>query len=356
MNVTVRSTDLARELAFLERLLSKWPTLPVLNNALIQSHEGWLHMSATDLETALVTSCQASIETDGVITLPVKKLHDLAKSLPDADINIFKDQRGIRVTSGAFNSRLQTLPPEDFPQIAAMEGDVVTLQRHVLRELAAKVHYAIPTKSARSLIQGALLTLPENAMSLVATDTHRLSIAAGTRTGGAAPSIVIPRGTLEALTNMVTDSGDGELSYSCSERHMFFEVDGRLLVSRRLEGQFPAYQRVLPKENTKIAKIERLGFITMLQRCVLISDAITIAVDANSLAVAAVSKDVGDALETMACEYEGERAEVSLNGKYALEWLEAARGSSITLSLGNDKAPALLTDDNYVGVIMTRRK
>jgi DNA polymerase III subunit beta len=357
MNVTVRSGDLARELAFLEKIVSKKPTLPVLANVMFQSHEGWLHMSATDLEIALVTSCPATIEADGVITLPAKKLLDLAKSLPDADITIVKDQRGsIRLTSGAFVSRLQTLPPEDFPQISAMEGDVTVLQRHVLRDLALRVQYAIPSKSARSLIEGALLRLPVNEIALVATDSHRLSVAGAERVGAEMPSIVIHRNTLEALTSLLTESVDGDLNYSCGERHLFFEIDGRLLVSRRMEGSFPAYQRVLPKKNEKIAQIERLGLITMLRRSVLISEAVTIAIENGAVAVAAISTDVGDALETLACEYVGERAEVSLNGKYALEWLETASGQHVTLALHDDKNPALFTDGNYVGVIMVRRK
>ncbi len=356
MNLTVRSSDLARELAFLEKVVSKKPTLPVLANVMLQSHEGWLHMSATDLEIALVTSCQATIETDGLITLPAKKLLDLAKSLPDADIQIVKDARGISLVSGSFKSRLQTLPPEDFPQLAQMEGDTATLQRSVMRDLASKVRYAVPAKSARSLIEGALLTFPENAVTLVATDIHRLSIGAGTRTGPAGPSIVIPRNTLDALMGLLADSGEGEMTFSCSERHMFFDIDGRLLVSRRMEGQFPAYQRVIPKDNSKIAKVDRLMLMTMLQRAVLISEVVTIAIESGTLAVAAVSVEVGDALETMPVEYDGARADIALNGLYVLEFLETARGSVVTLALEDDKKPALLTDDNYVGVIMTRRK
>ena len=357
MHVIVASSDLVRELTVLARLVPKKSTLPILSNVLIQAADGWCHLSATDLEVGLVTAAQATVGEAGDLTLPVAKLVELAKSLPNTDITISAVKGVVKFTAAGFNSRLQALSAADFPAIPTPEGTSITLPRGPFRDLIRKTSFAINEGDKRHLVRGALLTLPENAFGLVATDSHRLALAPATRVGPAAEPALLPSKALEHLSTLLGDSGEGDLTFSHTDRHLFFEIDGRVLVSRRIDGKFPNYERIIPKDNDKVVTLDRQAFATIVKRQLLIADIVTLTLHGGALDVTSSSAEVGDAIERLPVSgYDGPKLEIKLNGSYVVDFLDAASSPTVTLALTDGKSPALFADGDYINVVMSMRQ
>lgn len=355
MNVACVSSDLVRELAVLERVVTKRPALPILSNVLLQASNGWLHMSVTDLEVGLVTACQATVAQDGEVTLPAKRLSDLIKTFPSTStVGILQDKNAVRVTAEGFNSRLQALPAQDFPVIPTAEGTSATLPRAVLRDIIRKVRFAINEGDSRHLVRGALLTLPENGVGLVATDSHRLSLAFGTRTGPALEPVLLPTKCIDHVATLLADAGDGDIVFSHSDRHLFFELDGRLMVSRRMEGKFPNYERIIPQNEHKIT-LDRGALLTTINRQLLIDEVMNFIVEEGLLDITSASADIGDAIERLPAGYTGGKLEIKMKGEYVADFLTAATSPTITLELKDSRTPAMFTDGTYINVIMGMR-
>src|SRR5207248_5893502 len=232
---------------------------------------------ATDLEVALRSKCQATIAKGGSLTLPAKKFYEIVRSLPETDIRIAEDKGGVKVAADRFDSRMQTLPREDFPPLPESGGSPsAALPRAALKEMVAKTHFAITGEDTRYFLNGALFVLRPDTMSLVATDGHRLALVTVPRDGKATKDAdevraILPKKTLGELARLLQD-GDEDIRYERGENHLFFDVGGRLLISRMIDGQFPAYERVIPKGNDKHVEFERDRLTNAVRRVALLSN------------------------------------------------------------------------------------
>src|SRR5207244_2322721 len=236
-----------------------------------------VRMLATDLEVALRSQCQASVSKGGSLTLPAKKLYEIVKALPETDVRIEQDKNGVKVAADRFDSRMQTLPREDFPTLPESSGTVsAQLPRTALREMVNKTQFAITGEDTRFFLNGALFVLRPDEMSLVATDGHRLALVTVPRDGKAnkdadESKAILPKKTLGELGRLLTE-GEGDINYERGENHLFFDVGGRLLISRMIDGQFPAYERVIPKGNDKHIEFERDRLTNAVKRVALLSN------------------------------------------------------------------------------------
>src|SRR6478752_3687151 len=182
MELVVRKTDLLRELQLFQGIVERKNTIPILANVLLEAAGGEVKMLATDLEVGLRSKCAATVSKPGSLTLPAKKLYEIVKALPETDVRIEEDKGGVKVAADRFDSRMQTLPREDFPTLPDPGGAGTTaLPRAALREMVAKTQLAITGEDTRFFLNGALFVLKPNEMSLVATDGHRLAIVTVTR-------------------------------------------------------------------------------------------------------------------------------------------------------------------------------
>jgi len=275
MELVVRKNDLLRELQLFQGIVERKNTIPILANVLMEAKGDEVRFLATDLEVALRSKCTASVTKGGSLTLPAKKLYEIVKSLPETDIRITEDKTGVKVAAERFESRMQTLPREDFPTLPeAGSGASATLARTPLREMVTKTQFAITGEDTRYFLNGALFVLKPDSMSLVATDGHRLALVTAERDGkakdGEEDRPILPKKTLGELGRLLTE-GDGDVSYERGENHLFFEVGGRLLISRMIDGQFPAYERVIPKGNDKHIEFERDRLTNAVRRVALLS-------------------------------------------------------------------------------------
>src|ERR671919_314694 len=177
MELVVPKTELLRELQLFQGIVERKNTIPILANVLLEAKGDEVRMLATDLEVALRSRCHASVAKGGSLTLPAKKLYEIVKSLPETDVRIEEDKNGVKVAADRFDSRMQTLPREDFPTLPESTGTFsATLPREVLKQMVAKTQFAITGEDTRYFLHGALFILRPESMGLVSTDGHRLAL------------------------------------------------------------------------------------------------------------------------------------------------------------------------------------
>ena len=367
MEFVVRKNDLLRELQLFQGIVERKNTIPILANVLVEAKGDELRLSATDLEVGLRSTCAATITKSGSLTLPAKKLFEIVRSLPETDIRIAEEKNGVRVTADKFDSRIQTLPREDFP--ALPEGGAAPstmLPGATVKEMIAKTQFAITGEDTRYFLNGALLVLKGNAMSLVATDGHRLALVTATREGADAEDdikAILPKKTLNELAKLLSD-GDGPVRYERGENHLFFEVGGRVLISRMIDGQFPAYERVIPKGNDKHLEFERDRLASAVKRVALLSNersrSVKFEIEAGKVDVLSSSPEIGEAKETLPVDYTGTSMQICFNAQYVLDFLSVVTTDVVALDLKDEASQAVMTPVGadgyeYTYVIMPMR-
>jgi len=357
MDVTVNTQILAQELKLLEKIAASKPTIAVLGNVLLRADD-LLYLYATDAEIGLSTSVSAFIAAKGSTTLPAKKFLAIVDQMPDADVRITLEGTVVHLQCGSFKSRLQSLPPQDFPAMPAMEGTMIEVPAPMFQSLIDKVRYAISEKGERPELSGALLTVQEGNLSMVATDGKRLAVAriVGGFNGDVI-SALIPSKTLDIINGLTTDKN---ITFSRGERLLFFQMGPRLMFSRQVDGRYPAYERIIPKEHDKTVTVSRQTLASALRRVGLVADETQHAMDLHftngSVAIRSSSAQVGDADETVSTAYEGEDISVMLNWKMLLQFLEAAVGKSVNIQMKTPQHALLLTDgENFLNVLSVIR-
>lgn len=350
MNITVNSQLLAQEIRILSKVSNPKSTIQILSHVLLKA-EDQLSLTATDLEVGIQTGCQATVGEQGQFTLPTKPLLDLLERLPNADVTF--DEKG-NIASGGFRSRLSSLPPADFPPLPLPNGEEpAILSASALRSLVERSRYAISEKEQKFVLKGALLTLTGTVAAMVATDGKRLSIVTANRQAGPDTAVIVPMKTLDAILDQTPS---GEVAFSKSDRHLFFNYGKRMLVSRLIDGEFPKYQRIIPKANNNVATVDRGALIAAIRRVGLVAEVLNMRFSNGAIDLSSRSMEIGNADETLAAKYEGEEISVNLNWKFLLDFLEHANEPTVTIAAKDNKTPLLLTDGaDFINVLMVIR-
>lgn len=355
MLVTLNSQHLAAELRLLAKIVPAKPAVAILSHALLTASDGELQFYATDLEVALGTRCAASVDLPGETTLPVAKLLQIAEQLPDDDVSIEVEKAQATIRCGAFTSRLRALPVDDFPEPPQPEGQGTVLDAAALRLLIDRTRHATSAAATKYVLKGSLLACAGGVAAMVATEGKRLALAT-VSIAGPDLSLVIPAKALDVIAGGVEQ---GDVQVTVGDRHLFFAYDRRLLTSRKLDGEFPAYRRIIPTENNLKVSVNRSMLAAALRRVVLAAEengAVYFDVAPGQLEITAASVGVGSANETVPVNYDGQPLKVCINGNYVLDFLNAASEETVTLALKDAKAAALLTAGvDHVGVIMLMR-
>ena len=366
MEIVVRKNDLLRELQLFQGIVERKNTIPILANVLIEAKGDEIRLLATDLEVALRSRCSASVGKSGSLTLPAKKLYEILKALPETDVRIVEDKNGVKVSADRFDSRIQTLPREDFPTLPESSGKSrAALPRNALKEMVAKTHFAITGEDTRYFLNGAKFVIKPGSLTLVATDGHRLALVEVTHTIGVTEEVgvILPKKTLLELGKLLVE-GDGDVLFESGENHLFFEVSGRILISRMIDGQFPAYERVIPKGNDKHIEFERERLTNAVKRVALLSNersrAVKLEVKTGKVEVTSSSSEFGEAREELAVDYAGGPLTISFNAQYVLDFLNVVETDSVMLSLKDDVSQAVMKPVgaqgyDYTYVIMPMR-
>lgn len=355
MRITVNSKVLEYEIRLLNNVITTKSVLPILSHILFRAEDA-LYLSATDLNVAMTTTCAATVTEMGAVTLPAKRLLDLLTQLPEGDIQISVEKNQVRLTVGAFTTRLAMFNPQDFPQIPVAIGAVSSLPAQDMRLIVERTMFAIGKDASQYVLKGSLLSVRETVFAMVATDGKRLSVATASCQNGQVRTVIVPLKTLEALLAFCFGT---DILFSTDEKHLFFVNGHRLLVSQMLEGQFPKYERIIPKNNELRALIDRIKLADALRRVGVVSgesQAVNFIMTDGHLDLVASTAGIGDAIEGMDAQYTGPELKITVNGSYVLDFLDRAGQQLVTIDLKDNLSPMLFTDgQDFINVVMVMR-
>src|SRR5207237_228317 len=257
MEITVSKFELLKELTATSGVVERKTTIPILSNYLFEASGDRLSLTATDLDLSLRTSCSIKVKKEGSCTIPARKLHDYVKLLPDADITIkLLENHWVSIRCGRSNTKMVGMARSNFPSLPGFPtAGVVKIPAQVLRSMIAKTGFAIASEESRYTLNGALMVLKPESITMVATDGHRLSHIerSGERFEGVSGEMktLVPKKAMDELKSLL-DSTDAEvIEFAKDESTLFFRIGQRLLTSRQLTGQFPNYGAVWPKNSNK---------------------------------------------------------------------------------------------------------
>ncbi|HSL22627.1 MAG TPA: DNA polymerase III subunit beta [Vicinamibacterales bacterium] len=369
MELVVPKNDLLRELQLFQGIVERKNTIPILANVLIEAEGDHVRMAATDLEVGLRSQCRASVAKGGSLTLPAKKLYEIVRALPETDVRIEEDRNGVKVAADRFDSRMQTMARDDFPTMPESRGAMETLKRDELRQMITRTQFAITGEDTRYYLNGAQFIIRGDGMSLVATDGHRLALITVPRAlpKGRKPDeemrVILPRKTLSELAKLLAEA-DGDVSFEKGENHLFFDVGGRLLISRMIDGQFPAFERVIPKSNDKSVEFDRDRLTSAVRRVALMSNersrAVRFQIDTGRVEIASSSPEFGEAHEALTVEYAGPSMQICFNAQYILDFLGVVETEIVALEFKDEMSQAVMKPVgaegyDYTYVIMPMR-
>jgi len=369
MELVVRKADLLRELQLFQGIVERKNTIPILANVLMDANGTEVRFAATDLEVGLRSRCKADVAKGGSLTLPAKKLFEIVKALPDTDVRIEEDKGGVKVAAERFDSRIMTMPRDDFPSLPEGSGATeASLSRDAEKQMVAKTQFAITGEDTRYFLNGALFVLRPADMSLVATDGHRLALVTVKREPAESEAVgesrtILPKKTLLELGRLLAEGGD-VVRFEKGENHLFFEVGGRVLISRTIDGQFPAYERVIPKANDKSITFERDRLTSAVKRVALLSNersrAVRFQVEDGQVVVTSNSSEFGEAKEAIPVDYSGSPVTICFNAQYVVDFLGVVETEQVALEFKDEMSQAVMKPVgaegyDYTYVIMPMR-
>src|SRR5580704_10274394 len=256
MEFSVSKSALLNELSTTQGVVERKTTIPILSNLLVEARDGHLTITATDLELSIRTSCEAKVKKDGAGTIPAKKLLELVRLLPEGEIKFkLQDNHWVHITADRKNYKLVGMSKDNFPALPSFPHALVKIPAKLLADAIAKTTFAISLEESRYTLNGALLVLKPGSLTMVATDGHRLAmVETDHKFEGFSTEtrVLVPKKAMTEIQRLAAESGDdATLEFAQDESHLFFQFGGRLLTSRKLTGQFPNYEAVLPREANK---------------------------------------------------------------------------------------------------------
>ena len=368
MEFTISKTDLVRELGLSQGVVEKRTTIPILSNVLVEAVGDRIILTATDLELGIRCNCPAQVKKQGSGTIPAKRLLDYVRLLPDADVHVkFGDNQWASLTCGRSKTRIAGMSRESYPELPAMTEKIADVPAGALATMIQQTIFSISNEESRFTLNGALLLLKPESVIMVATDGHRLAMVERPMTLGAEANYraLLPRKAMVELQKLAGEAaGDAVVQFSATDNHLFFQIGDRLLISRKLTGNFPDFERVLPKDQPHSVTLQREEFRAAIERVAQFSDersrAIRVRVGDGEVKIHSSVSETGESEESIPTEYKGPAVEIGFNAQYLIDFLRAVANDQVNflfkdahsageLRPGGDKA------ENYRYVIMPMR-
>jgi DNA polymerase-3 subunit beta len=369
MEITVSKFELLRELTATQGVVERKTTIPILSNYLFEAAGDRLSLTATDLDLSLRTSCNAKVKKEGACTIPARKLYDYVKLLPDADITIrLLENHWVSIRCGRSNTKMVGMAKSNFPGLPVFPvTGTIKIPAAVLRSMIAKTGFAIASEESRYTLNGALMVLKPESITMVATDGHRLAHVerAGEKFEGVSGEMktLIPKKAMDELKSLL-DSDVETIDFAKDESTLFFRVGPRLLTSRQLTGQFPNYEAVLPKDISKSIALhgEELG--AAIARVAQFADersrAVRLRLEKGELKLSASSTETGESEDSIEVAYDGEPMAIGFNAQYLMDFIKATGSCDVKLELKDAQSagqlrPAEGEDYKYRYIVMPMR-
>ena len=333
MEITVSRQDLLKELTATQSVVERKTTIPILSNFLIEAADDTLTITATDLDQAIRTTCPARVKKAGACTIPARKLFDYVKLLPEGDISIkLLENHWVQIRSGRSNTKMVGLGRANYPQVPELPSiAAIRIPTPVLKTLIARTIFSISSEESRYTLNGALLVLKAESLAMVATDGHRLSFVEKPEELldgiSGEKRVLIPRKALAELQSLLGTTDATHVEFADDDLRLFFKVGHRTLSSLKLTGQFPNYEAVMPRDNTKFVVVRSADLAAAVDRVSQFADershAVRIKLEQNELKISAQSSETGESEDVLETPYTFDPITVGFNSDYVLEFLKA---------------------------------
>ncbi len=364
MKFTITRQNLHKGLAAVSASIPAKTTLPVLSNVLLEAGDNAVWLSGTDLDVSIRMKVPAEVEQGGAITAPGRKLQELTRELPDEPVDMRARGDQLEIACGHSRFKLNGLPSEEFPNLPAIDFEEGwTVSEESLRLLIKRTSFAVSTEESRPILNGVLWELEDTQMCMVATNGHRLAkmvVESDSAAAGSADLIVPPvaLGQVERLFDE-----DGTLSVARGGNHLAFRSDHKEVYTRLIEGKYPNYEQVIPKDNDRIATVDRQVLEGALRRmAVLASDQtrrVKLSFQSDRVHFDVMTPDLGEAHDELELDYEGDGLEIGFNANYLLEVLRNMPPGEVRLAFKSAERAATVTpvddDLDYLCLVMPLR-
>ena len=348
MKFSVSKEKLLEGLQTVQNVVSTRTTLPILSNVLLHASDGVLRLTTTDLDVGVCGSVEAQIDKPGATTLPARRLATIVRELPASEIHVEVDSKNVAsIRCGQSFFKILGLPEEEFPPLPRFDdAKEFKLAQKDLRDGLKKTSYAISTDETRYVLNGILFSFKENKLTMVATDGRRLALVdiEVEFPRSHEVEIIIPTKCVTELARLMGDQGDVKMKVG--ENQVAFEVDGTLLVSKLVEGNYPNYRQVIPAEARERVTLERELFHNAVHRVSLLasdkSNSVKLVFSKNNIEIAANTPDVGEARESLPVTYKGKDFSIAFNPDFLMAPLRNLPNDEVYLDLIDEMSPGVI--------------
>lgn len=365
MRVTLQREDLLKPLGFVTSAVERRHALPILANTLITLRGGVLSLTGTDLEVEVKTTVAVKDGTEGEVTAPARKLFDICRALPaQAKIDLRLEKEKLVLKSGSSRFSLVTMPATEFPGIETTDWqEQATLPQSELKELLVKTHFCMAQQDVRYYLNGLLLEFEDERVRAVATDGHRLAFAEVMLSARASNSrgIIVPRKGIQEVVRFLEDSSE-PARISLTSNHIRITLNDLVFTSKLIDGRFPDYTKVIPRNQTKVVRIDREVFRETLNRVAILSNekyrGIRLGLSKGVMRITAHNPEQEEAQEELSVPYQGEDLEVGFNVNYLSESVSALKSEEAELGLSDSDSSGVLRnpgDEQQLYVVMPMR-
>src|ERR1700747_859087 len=333
MEITVSKFELLRELTATQGVVERKTTIPILSNYLFEASGDKLALTVTDLDLSLRPACNEKVKKECSCTIPARKLYDYVKLLPDAEITIkLLENHWVSIRCGRSNTKMVGMAKSNFPSLPVFPpAGVVKIPAQVLRAMIAKTGFAIANEESRYTLNGALMVLKPESITMVATDGHRLAHIerSGEKFEGISGEMktLIPKKAMDELKSLLDGTDTETIDFAKDESTLYFRIGTRLLTSRQLTGQFPNYEAVLPKDNNKSITLHGDELAAAIARGAQFADersrAVRMKLEKGEVKISASSTESGESEDSLETNYNGDALTVGFNAQYILDFLKA---------------------------------
>ena len=358
MKITLERNALLKSLGHVHRVVERRNTYPILANVLLRAADGRVDLRATDLDIEITEAVPAMVGTAGTTTVPAHTLYEIIRKLADGAEVRLETEGGeqMLLTSGRSRFHLACLSPDSFPDLKSGSfSHEFAIPAATLRELIERTQFAISNEETRYYLNGIYMhTLEVNGapvLRAVATDGHRMARAETPAPAGACgmPGIIIPKKTVGEVQKLL-DGAEGDVQVEISDTKIRFTLDGVVLLSKLIEGTFPDYDRVTPKNNDKQLTVDKASFAIAVDRVSTIASdrggkAVKLAVRDGNLELSVTNPDHGTATEELAVEFEPESFEIGFNARYLLDIIGQIKSDNAVFLFNDSGSPTLVKED-----------
>ena len=357
MQLTIERSALLKALGHVQSVVERRNTIPILSNVLLSAGRDKLSFAATDLDMEMVDEAEAQVQVEGQITAPAHTLYEIVRKLPEgAEVSLTWDGDDPRlvVQAGRSKFNLPVLPAGDFPVMSNDAGGArYALPKEDLARLIDKTRFAVSTEETRYYLNGLYLhTVTEGGVArlrAVATDGARLALAEMPAPEGAAgaPGVIVPRKTIGEARRLLDDAGES-VDLAVSPQKVRFDFGGAALTSKVIDGSFPDYARVIPRDNNRVMMVDNKLFARAVDRVATISAeksrSVRMSIEAGRLTLTVRNMEAGQAVEELEIDYDGEAFELSFNARYLLDVTDQISAEQAEFRFGGPNDPALVLD------------